>query len=366
MSRTATLAIRMGRLTALKALALVLLASLAMLLPVIAPDPATTNMAVFTMMYVGLATAWNIMGGYTGYISLGHAAFFGFGAYAFGLMVIHLNVAPGYAPFALVPVAGLLTASLAAGIGWVALRTRAATFVIVTIAFMFMLQLLGENLVGLTGGGAGLSLPYAHDWGGDFFNIPYYYAMLALAVLALVLSWWIRRSKFGLGLLAIRDDEDKALAVGVPTRAFKLTAFVVSAVLVGMIGAVYGYYVTYLYPQFVFDPLIGISMVLMAFLGGLGTLSGPVIGALLLEPAQLEFAYRFGASRLYLVFYAAVFLIVILLLPRGIVPSVVDLLRGWRERRQMGPTATVGGSRKGAAMGAGDEPSTAQQGLASP
>jgi len=364
MSGTPTLAIRPARATALKAFGLALLALLALLLPVVAPDPATTNMAIFTVMYVGLATSWNIMGGYTGYISLGHAAFFGFGAYSFGLMLIHFNVTPGYPPFALVPVAGLLTAVLAVGIGWIALRTRAATFVIVTIAFMFMLQLLGENLVELTGGGAGLGLPYSHDWGGDFFNIPYYYAMLALAVLALVISWWIRRSKFGLGLLAIRDDEDKALAVGVPTRGFKLTAFVISALLVGMIGAVYGYYITYLYPQFVFDPLIGISMVLMAFFGGLGTLSGPVIGALLLEPAQLEFAYRLGASKLYLVFYAAVFLIVILLLPRGIVPSVADLVRGWR-RRQMGPTA--GGSRKAPAASAGEEPPTpAQQGLASP
>ena len=99
-------------------------------------------------MYVGLATAWNIMGGYTGYISLGHAAFFGFGAYAFGLVLAHLGIAGGYEPFLFVPVAGVLTAILALGIGWVALRTRAATFVIVTIAMMFMVQLLAENLVG--------------------------------------------------------------------------------------------------------------------------------------------------------------------------------------------------------------------------
>jgi len=345
MSGTPTIAIRAGRVRALKGLGLVVVGIIALILPLIAPDPATTGMAVFTVMYVGLASAWNIMGGYTGYISLGHAAFFGFGAYSFGLLLNHLSVAPGYLPFVLVPVAGLLTAVLAVGIGWVALRTRAATFVIVTIAFMFMLQLLGENLVKLTGGGAGLALPYSHDWGGDFFNVPYYYAMLVLAVLALVISWSIRRSKFGLGLLAIRDDEDKALAVGVPTRSFKLTAFVISAVLVGMIGAVYGYYVTYLYPQFAFDPLIGISMVLMAFLGGLGTVSGPVIGALLLEPAQMEFAYRFGASRLYLVFYSAVFLIVILLLPRGIVPSLADLVHRWR-RGAAGPTTTARGSRE--------------------
>ncbi|HYM50493.1 MAG TPA: branched-chain amino acid ABC transporter permease [Candidatus Limnocylindrales bacterium] len=310
----------------LRSAGLLALLAAALLLPLYAPDAATMNLAVFTMMYVGLATAWNIMGGYTGYISLGHAGFFGFGSYALGLLLTHLNVPGGYLPFLLVPVAGLGTAILAIGVGWIALRTRAATFVIVTIAFMFMLQLLAENLVKLTGGGAGLAFPVP-PWGPDFFITPFYLAMLALALLGLGVSWWIRRSKFGLGLLAIRDDEDKALAVGVPTRAFKLSAFVISAVLVGMIGGVYGYYVTYIYPQFVVDPLIGISMVLMVFLGGLGTLSGPVLGALILEPAQLQFAYRFGASRLYLVFYAAVFLVVILLLPRGIIPSIAERLQ---------------------------------------
>jgi branched-chain amino acid transport system permease protein len=363
---TAPRAFGIGRMSALRALGLLVLGVFAISLPWIAPDSATTNLAVFTMMYVGLATAWNIMGGYTGYISLGHAAFFGFGAYAFGLLLIHLNITPGYLPFLLVPVAGLLTACLAVGIGWIALRTRAATFVIVTIAFMFILQLLAENLVKLTGGGGGLGLTYSHDWGRDFFNTPYYYAMLTLAILALLVSWSIRRSKFGLGLLAIRDDEDKALAVGVPTRVFKLTAFVISAALVGMIGSVYGYYVTYIYPQFVIDPLISISMVLMAFLGGLGTLSGPVIGAVLLEPAQLQFAYRFGASRLYLVVYSAVFLVVILLLPRGIVPSVADRLHRWRRGRPIGPATTAGGSRTAPAPSAGNDPSPpAQQGLAS-
>ena len=316
----------------------------AVALPAWAPDAATTNIAVFTVMYIGLATAWNIMGGYTGYISLGHAGFFGFGSYALGLLLAHFAIAGGYSAFIFVPVAGLLTAVLAAAIGWFALRTRAATFVIVTIAFMFMLQLLAENLVGITGGGRGLSFPVP-PWGGADFNVPYYYAMLVLALLALGISWRIRRSKFGLGLLAIRDDEDKALAVGVPTRAFKLSAFIVSASLVGMIGGVYGYYVTYIYPQFVVDPLIGISMVLMVFLGGLGTLSGPVLGALILEPAQLWLAYHFGASRLYLVLYASVFLLVILLLPRGIIPSVGELITRWRAR--------AGGS-KGTASGAGD------------
>ncbi len=310
---------------------MVVLLAFALVLPSISPDSATTNMATFTLMYVGLATAWNIMGGYTGYISLGHAGFFGFGSYTLGLLLAKLGVAGGYTPFLFVPVAGLITALLAVLVGWFALRTRAATFVIVTIAFMFMLQLLAENLIGLTGGGSGLGFPIP-PWRGDFYDIPFYYAMLVLALLGLAVSWWIRRSKFGLGLLAIRDDEDKALAVGVPAGAFKLTAFVVSAALVGMIGGVYGYYVTYIYPQFVVDPLIGISMVLMVFLGGLGTLGGPVLGAVILEPAQLWLAYHYGASRLYLVLYSAVFLLVILLMPRGIIPSVRELIARWRAR----------------------------------
>ena len=307
----------------LKAVSLLVLLGIAVVLPALAPDSATTSMAVFTVMYVGLATAWNIMGGYTGYISLGHAGFFGFGAYTLGLVLARLGIEGGYAPFLFVPVAGVVTAVLAAAVGWFALRTRAATFVIVTIAFMFMLQLLAENLVGLTGGGAGLAFPIP-PWRGAAYDVPFYYAMLVLAFFGLLVSWWIRRSKFGLGLLAIRDDEDKALAVGVPARAFKLTAFVVSATLVGMIGGVYGYYVNYIYPQFVVDPLVAISMVLMVFLGGLGTLWGPVLGAVILEPAQLWLAYQYGASRLYLVLYASVFLLVILLMPRGIIPSVRD------------------------------------------
>ena len=311
--------------------------AVALAVPVIAPDPATTNVAVFTMMYVGLATAWNIMGGYTGYISLGHAGFFGFGSYALGLMLARLHVTGDYTPFLFVPLAGVLTAVLAAAVGWFALRTRAATFVIVTIAFMFMLQLLAENLVSVTGGGGGLSFPIPVDWGGDFFNTPFYYAMLGLAAGAIGVSWLVRHSKFGLGLLAIRDDEDKALAVGVPTREFKLTAFILSAAFVGMIGGVYGYYVTYIYPQFVVDPLIGISMVLMVFLGGLGTITGPVLGAVILEPTQLWLAYNYGASKLYLVLYAAVFLLVILVLPRGIVPSAVELFE--RRRARAGPSA---------------------------
>jgi branched-chain amino acid transport system permease protein len=277
-------------------------------------------------MYVGLASAWNILGGYTGYISLGNAAAFGIGAYTLGLLLNGLHVPAGFLPFAYVPLAGLVTVILTAPLGWVALRTRAATFVIVTIAEMFVVQLLASNLRGLTQGSQGLGLPVP-SWGPQFFPVPYYYAMFVLAAGTVGLSAWVRRSKFGLGLLAIRDDEDKASTLGIPARTFMIAAYVISVLPVGMIGAVYAYYVTYIYPQFVVDPLIDIGMALMVFLGGMGTLAGPVVGAVILQPAQQYLAYRYGAAQLYLILYSAVFLSVLLLMPQGIVPEIGSRLQ---------------------------------------
>jgi branched-chain amino acid transport system permease protein len=332
--------------------ALCAVAAVVLLLPLFGVSPAILNIGIFTLMYVGLATAWNIMGGYTGYVSLGHAGFFGIGAYAVGLVVQHAGVAAGYGPFVVVPLGGLLAAASAIPIAWVALRTRAASFVIVTIAFMFMLQILAINLHGVTGGSQGLAYPVPYQWPPEFFDVPYYYAMLALATSALLVSWLIVRSRFGLGLLAIRDDEDRALSLGIATGPYKTAAFAISAGLVGMIGGVYGYYVTYVYPQFVIDPLVGISMALMVYLGGVGTLSGPVLGALLLEPAQLELAYYVGQVHLYLVLYAAIFLVVILFLPRGIVPSLADRIERWRATRRSRASPSTSVSDEEQATGA--------------
>jgi branched-chain amino acid transport system permease protein len=161
-----------------------------------------------------------------------------------------------------------------------------------------------------------------------------------VAVLTVLVSWLVRRSGFGLGLLAIRDDEDKAEAIGVPTKSYKLAAFALSGGLAGMLGGVYGYDVTYVYPQFAVDPLISVGAALMAFLGGAGTLLGPVLGALILEPAQLELSYRID-GQLYLMTYGAIFLAVILLMPRGIVTSVQERLAARRARRRSGPVAQV-------------------------
>ncbi|MFL5697843.1 MAG: branched-chain amino acid ABC transporter permease [Ktedonobacteraceae bacterium] len=305
-----------------KTAGLLALLAIAVALPLVFSNPAVTTIAVFTLLFVAATTGWNIFSGYTGYIALGHAAYFGLGAYALAIMCQDWHIPGGYIPFLLVPVAGLVAAAFSVVLGWIALRVRRHTFVVITIAIFFIFQLLAYNLTGLTNGSIGLGLPIPTDWSGDFFNIPFYYAALVVVLVAIVISWWVRHSKYGLGLLAIRDDEDRALGLGVKAGPSKLAAFVISALIVGMVGAIWAYFVESIYPPSAFDATFDVAIALMAFLGGLGTIVGPILGALLLEPTQQYFTLQFGQSGFYLVIYGALFLVVLLLLPQGVVPTL--------------------------------------------
>jgi branched-chain amino acid transport system permease protein len=293
------------------------------------------NIGVFTLMYAALATAWNLFSGYTGYISLGQAAFFGLGAYTLGIAFNHVSIGSGYRPFYALPLVGIAVALASVPVAWVALRTRAMTFAIVTLTLLFIVQQLAFNLRSLTHGSQGVAVPQP-SFSSDF-DRPYYLAMLALLALAILACWYVRGSKLGLMLLAVREDEEKARGLGVRVTGAKLIAFALSVGLTAMIGGVWGYYLFYIYPQSAVDPLVMIGAVLMAFLGGKGTLWGPTIGAFVLVPAQQWTLTTYGASRLYLVAYAAVFTIVLLLLPRGILPSLSDLVAGRRFRAPARP-----------------------------
>jgi branched-chain amino acid transport system permease protein len=299
------------------------------------------NIALFTLMYAGLATSWNLLGGYSGYLSLGHAAFFGIGAYAMAIRFTHVGIGAGYKPFLVLPVVGIAVAVVSLPIGWVALRVRAATFAIVTLTLLFVVQQLAFNLHHLTGGSQGLSIT-PPPFPANTFDNPFYFAMEGAFALALVICWWVRDSKLGLMLFAIRDDEDRAQGIGVRTTGVKLIAFAVSVGLTGMIGAIWAYYIGFIYPQFAVDPLVTIGAVLMTFLGGKGTLWGPALGAFILVPLQQYLAYRLGASELYLLGYAAVFLLIMLLLPRGIIPSLKDRLA--RRQAASSPPGAVSGA----------------------
>jgi branched-chain amino acid transport system permease protein len=317
----------------IKTVGLLILLALAIAFPILFPNPAVTTIAVFTLMFAAMATGWNILAGYSGYISLGHIAYFGVGAYALSIMSLDWNIQGGYAPFFLVPVAAVIAAIVSIPLGWIALRVRRHTFIVITIAMFFIMQLLAYNLTWLTNGSTGLFLPIPTDWSGDFYNTPFYYISLVVLLIAIAASWWVRHSKYGLGLLAIRDDEDRALGLGVKTGLSKLTAFVIAAFFCGAVGAIFAYFVGSVAPASIFDPNFDVVIALMAFLGGLGIISGPILGALILEPLQQYLNLQYGANGYNLIILGAIFLLVMLLLPRGILPTLQDLWTKYRANR---------------------------------
>jgi branched-chain amino acid transport system permease protein len=327
---------------AAKGSGLVLLAAVAVLFPVVYSNPAITNYGVFTMIFVTCAVAWNIFSGNTGYISLGQAVFYGSGAYAMGIAARDWHV-QGTGVFALLPLCGVVGAVIAIPFGLIALRVRRHTFIVVTIAVFFIFQLMAFNF-SFTGGSSGLASPFL-SWAPTSFNRSFYYIGLAFAAGSIVIAWLVRRSRFGLQLRAIRDDEDRARGLGVKTMRVKLSAFAISGAITAMIGAVWFYYIEQVQPQTGFNPLFDLTLVLMAFLGGFGSVSGPVLGALIIEPLTLWLNTQPSLSgSVSEIVLGGIFLLVVLFLPRGIVPTGGEFITKIRTRGRPAviPTTNTG------------------------
>ncbi|HEY6538021.1 MAG TPA: branched-chain amino acid ABC transporter permease [Candidatus Dormibacteraeota bacterium] len=308
------------------------------LLPFAFPAAWLVDLGFFGLMYAGLAVAWNLIGGYTGYIWLGLIGFFGFGAYALTITFQHTSVVSFWAPVgALIPI-GIAAAIVAVPIGLVLMRVRGATFAVVSLSVLFIAEICASNWTAITNGAAGMPAP-APSIAAANFNRPFYLVMLALVALAMLISWYMRRSRIGLMLFAIRGDEERARGLGVPTLPVKLIAFAASCALAAMIGAVWAYYIGFIYPIFSFSPNTTFAVVMMVYLGGRGTLWGPLAGGLLVAPVQEYLAYTFGNAQFYLIGYAALFLIVIRFLPLGIVPSIHQ---AWLRRRSGEATPAPG------------------------
>ena len=306
--------------------------------PLVFTNPLVTTFGVDTLIFVGAASAWNIFSGYSGYISLGHAVFFGCGAYTVAITARDWQLT-GNVVFALLPLAGLAAAVIAVPFGMIALRVQRHTFLVVTIAIFFIFELMAFNF-SFTGGTTGVAAPFL-AWQPGTYDDPFYYIALAIAVGTVGLSWVIRGSRFGLQLRAIRDDEGRARGLGVHTMRVKMAAFIVSAGVTGLIGGLWFYFITQVLPQSGFDPAFDLTVALMAFLGGLGTVSGPVLGALLIEPAQQYLTQQFTNDYLSQIALGALFLAVIVLLPRGVIPMAGEKVTWWRAQRPRGTAALL-------------------------
>jgi branched-chain amino acid transport system permease protein len=329
--------------------------------PMVFTNSLVTTIGVETMIFAGAAIAWNIFSGYSGYISLGHAVFFGCGAYTVAIVARDWQLA-GNVVFALLPLAGWVAAVIAVPFGLISLRVRRHTFLVVTFGIFFVFELMAYNL-SFTGGTTGIAAPFL-AWQPGTFNDPFYYLALAIAAATAGLSWLIKGSRFGLQLRAIRDDEDRARGLGVRTMRVKLSAFVISAFVTGVIGGLWFLFITQVLPSTGFDPGFNLTVALMAFTGGLGTVAGPALGALIVTPAQELLTQQFPNDYLSQIVRGAVFLAVITLVPRGVIPVAGEKITSWRAKRSSGKLVrkTVDFKRQAAAGqgsgGAADGPAT--------
>ncbi len=277
------------------------------------------------LQYVVLATAWNIMGGYMGYVNFGSAGFFAIGTYT-SVVLYNLFKAD---PLVAIPVAGVVCGLMGFGAGYLTLRLRGVFFAIATLALAVVLETLMTNWEFVGGAsGAYVLRPREHPLFGDYTEY-LFFLMLILAILAVAAARWIERSRIGRGFAAIRDDELAAECAGVPTLRLKLVSTTVSGFFMGVAGAPFAYYVSFVEPVSAFNLIYAVNAIAMPMVGGTTTWIGPLVGALVLGTSQ-EVARVTISSELNLLIVGALLIFFVIAAPEGI----VGLVRKWRRRRR--------------------------------
>jgi branched-chain amino acid transport system permease protein len=293
--------------------------------PAVADDALLRTLAgVF--MFGGLASAWNIIGGFTGYASFGNVVFFGLGGYTVAVLMVHAR----WDFWIALPVAVVVGGGYAALVGLPVLRLRGHYFAIATLGVAEGTREVVLNLPELTGGGAGISLPVlgARAVSASPGNTGFYYLFLAAMGVAVAVAFAVSRSRFGYALAAIHDDEQGAAATGINTTRAKLAAFAISGALTSLMGALFAFQQVAIYPERLFSVEITVLMVAMAVIGGLGTVVGPVIGAVGLQLLAEYLRQRYLG--LHLIVFGSLVVAVVVLMPEGLVSTSSQ---AWRERR---------------------------------
>jgi branched-chain amino acid transport system permease protein len=270
----------------------------------------TLRTATDILIFAILASSWNIIGGYTGYASFGNIVFFGLGAYATAIFMNNLGL--GFLPSLLL--SGLLGAAYGYLTGLPILRLKGHYFAIATLGLAEATKALVQNL-GITEGNSGMYLPMP-DLSIDASYRFFFYVSLGVLVVLLLVTWLMLRSKLGYGLIAIREDEDAANSIGINTTLFKCTAFSLSGLFSGIAGAIYAYQQGFIKPEPVFTVASTVKMIVMAVFGGIGSLWGPTIGALVIEVIDNFLSAHFLV--IHTIFFGAIVILVILFAPKGI------------------------------------------------
>lgn len=302
-----------------------------LLAPLIIRDEYILHVLIMILYFAYMASAWNIICGYVGQLSLGHSVFSGIGGYVSVLMFIHLALTPWIGML----FGGLCAAVLGVIIGFPTFRLRGPYFALTTIAFAEILRIWFENTEEFLGvevkGAMGLLVPLKGDSPAVFqftTKQPYYYIILAMLIAVMVISYRMERSRLGFYLKAIRGDQDAAEALGIHPARYTLTAMGLSAFLTGLGGSFYAQFFRYINPERNMGIDLSIDMALMGIVGGQGTVFGPVLGAFLLTPAgEISRAYFGGKFMgLHLIIYGIVLVLAVLFLPKGLIDPLRRLL----------------------------------------
>jgi branched-chain amino acid transport system permease protein len=281
----------------------------------------------------GLATAWNVIGGFGGQFSAAHGVFFGVGAY----LTARLYLDAGVSPWLALPACALVAALVAVLISWPTFRLRGPFFAIATMAFNEVVLAVANYAEPLTGGAHGLSIPFRAGLVHMIFTARWKYAMLMFGYLALTvaLSVAIRRSRLGYYLLAVREDEEAARAAGVNVLAVKLAGMAVSAALTGVGGTLFMMFIRFVDPPTLFSlPEVGIKFALIALIGGIGTVFGPLLGAALVIPLENWLRTAFGGvPGVHLAILGVALMLAALFMKRGVMGVVTGLAARWSRRQ---------------------------------
>jgi branched-chain amino acid transport system permease protein len=303
-----------------KRAALLALLGLAIALPALVANASQLNYAILVLMIAQAGVAWNILGGYAGQVSLGHAAFYGIGAYTSTQLLLVWGLSPWLGMLA----GGVVATLFALAVGWPCFRLRGHYFAMATIAVAEILQIVITNWDWL-GGAVGLSLPVAEaGWWGFVFNkskVPYYYIILALLLVTLGISLMIERSFLGYYFRAIKDESDAARSLGIDLTRYKLIAIATSSFLTAMGGTFYAQKELFIDPGSTLATSLSIKIALVAILGGVGHIGGPVVGAVILTAIEETTRAVFGGTGrgTDLVIYALLIIGVAVFYPGGVI-----------------------------------------------
>lgn len=288
------------------------------LIPVALPDSDyEQSVLIVCFLFAIMASGWNIISGFAGYVSLGHSVFLGIGMYTGSILGQYFNL-PTYYFFL---VAMLVSVLIAVIIGAVILRTKSHSFVIITIALLLSVQLIFSNWRSFTGGAEGIIFR-SPSWVRQLGNMPYYYMFFTIFLLTISLVWFITRSRLGAGFIAIRDDEAKAGSIGINTTQYKIIAYGLSAAPFGLAGAVYAQYLGFVNPIGAFNILLSVYLVLSALVGGKGTMWGPVLGGFIIALANEVATVSSGGISARVLIMGIILVATVMFLPQGILTSI--------------------------------------------